>query len=469
MVVIEMIQEMTSTIKQEIELFGKNRDFSELTPELAEEVTQGIMQAIAQAGMAGYRAFLGSYEVHEPVIEADGEEFRKKGPVEKEYLTPFGPMVLSRNLYQNASDTKSRIPLEAAWGMNGEFMTVEVREAVLYSSAFMTPDEAQKQFQKWALFHPSATAMKHVIAAKGQIITEHKAELDTAIREEERAPEGTRVLSVSLDGTNVLLREKGVKRGRPSERPTGEDAKTAPTVYKNAMVGSVSFYGAVPVGEKTPERLACRYTSHMPEDCALTFKKQFEAEVKDAQSRCGPDVVKVLLLDGARPLWNYVESTPLFDGYETLLDYCHTLEHLSAAGEALFGKNNPVAKLWYDHYRKELLENDTGAQSIIRSLDYHAAKLKLPAARQMELDSQRTFFLRNKHRMHYAQFRRKGLPIGSGPVEAACKSLVKTRMCRSGMRWSRQGGENILDIRTYVKSNRWDSAWSKIKKLSLAA
>jgi hypothetical protein len=116
-----------------------------------------------------------------------------------------------------------------------------------------------------------------------------------------------------------------------------------------------------------------------------------------------------------------------------------------------------------------LLEKDTGAQSIIRSIDYYVVKLKLPTARRKELNSQRTFFRRNKHRMHYAQFRRRGLPIGSGPVEAACKSLVKTRMCRSGMRWSRQGGENILDIRTYVKSNRWDSAWNKIKMLSLAA
>jgi hypothetical protein len=72
------------------------------------------------------------------------------------------------------------------------------------------------------------------------------------------------------------------------------------------MVGSVSFYGEVPQDEKTPQRLACRYTSHMPEDHAVTFKAQFEAELLDAERQCGPDVVKVLLLDGARPLWNYV-------------------------------------------------------------------------------------------------------------------------------------------------------------------
>jgi hypothetical protein len=469
MVVDSMIAAMTDAIKQNMKTFGENQDFSRLTPELAKAATRAMLDAISQGGVAGYLTLLGSYEVRERSIAVNGEEYRLKGAVEKEYLTPFGLMNVFRNIYQNASDTKSHIPLESAWGMTGEFMTEEVREAVLYSCAFMTSKEVQTQFGKWALFHPSATAMKHVIAEQGQFIAEHKEELDAAVREEERAPEGARVLAVSLDGTNVLLKEKGVKRGRPSERPTGMEKKNSPTVYKNAMVGSVSFYGAVPEGEKTPERLACHYTSHMPEDCAPTFKRQFEAEVNGSQSKCAADVVKVLLLDGARPLWNYVESTPLFDEYEKLLDYCHTLEHLAAAGEALFGKGSSVAELWYDCYRKKLLENDTGAQSIIRSIDYHAAKLKLPDARQKELDTQRTFFHRNKHRMNYAHFRKRGLPIGSGPVEAACKSLVKTRMGRSGMRWSRQGGENILDIRTFVLSDRWDAAWSIINKLSFAA
>ncbi len=469
MVLERMIAGMIDTIKQNMTTLGENHDLTHLTPELAKAATKVMLDALSLGGVAGYQALLESYEVRERSIEVNGEEYRLKRAVEKEYLTPFGPMKVSRNLYQNASDTKSHIPLEAAWGMTGEFMTTEVQEAALYSSAFMTPEEACKQFKKWALFNPSATAMKNVIAEKGRLIAEHKEELDVAIRKEEKAHEGTRALVASMDGTNVLLNEKGVKRGRPYERSTGKQGGVSPTVYKNAMVGSVSYYGAVPKGKKSPKRLACHYTSHMPEDRALTFKQQFEAEVKDAQSHCGPDVIKVLLLDGARHLWKYADATPLFNKYEKLIDYWHTLEHLSAAAEALFGKDNSVEKLWYDTYRTKLRENDRGAEKIIRSIDHHAKKQKLSAARQKELKKQRTFFLRNKHRMNYAEFRRRGLPIGSGPVEAACKTLVKTRMCRSGMRWTRQGGEHILDIRTYVKSDRWDSAWPKIEKLSMAA
>lgn len=71
--------------------------------------------------------------------------------------------------------------------------------------------------------------------------------------------------------------------------------------------------------------------------------------------------------------------------------------------------------------------------------------------------------------MTYADFRRRGLPIGSGPVEAACKSVVKTRMCRSGMRWSREGGQKILNLRVVVKSDRWDGFWKNYMTLKRAA
>ena len=57
-----------------------------------------------------------------------------------------------------------------------------------------------------------------------------------------------------------------------------------------------------------------------------------------------------------------------------------------------------------------------------------------------------------------------GLPIGSGPVESAAKNIVQARLKRSGMRWSRSGGQHVLNLRTYLKSNRWDVMWSTITK-----
>lgn len=469
MIVACMIEAGIAEIKQNLRTFCENRDLETLTPELAEAMSLGVKQAISLAAVAMYRAFLLGYEVHVPQIEVDGETYRFKFSSEKRYMTYFGQLELERNVFQNKDDSKTCIPLDAAWGMEGEFMTPEVKEAVAFSSGFVTPEETATLLDKCALFHPHPTAMKHSNRELGEFIEAHRGVLDERIRSQERLPAETKVVAVSMDGANVLLREKGAKPGRPAERPRAEESKEKTTAYKNAMVASLSCYGAVPEGKKTPQRLSSRYVSRMPEDRAPTFKRQLEAELDALEAHCGPDIVKVLLMDGARNLWNYVDGHGRYDGYEKLIDYWHAVEHLSKAAEALFGKGTGQAKAWYGKYSDILLKSDLGAQSILRSMDYYEGKRRLSKSRQHELQTQRTFFNRNKHRMCYAYFRRQGWPIGSGPVEAACKTLVKTRLCRSGMRWSRKGGQAILDFRTYIKSNRWDAAWAQIKRLRRAA
>jgi len=284
------------------------------------------------------------------------------------------------------------------------------------------------------------------------------------IRAEESLPEETRVLCASLDGVNVLLAEKGKKRGRPQERPRGPgETRDSATSYKNAMVGTVSLYGEVPEDKPCPQRLQTRYAARMPEENAPTLKAKFERELMDTERRLDDEVVRIALCDGARGLWRYIDETPLYEGYEKLVDYHHTTEHLSKAAEAIFGKGTEQSQNWYDTYCAALKGEDDGPQRVIRSIDYYAQAKKLSKARRDSLQSERTFFRNNRPRMEYARFRREGWPIGSGPVEAACKSVVKTRLCRSGMRWSRTGGQHVLTLRTYVKSDRWDALWQKYK------
>ena len=66
----------------------------------------------------------------------------------------------------------------------------------------------------------------------------------------------------------------------------------------------------------------------------------------------------------------------------------------------------------------------------------------------------------NRSRMRYADFITQGLPIGSGPVESAAKMIVQARLKRSGMRWKTDGGQRILDLRCFVKLNRWLPMWN---------
>ena len=108
------------------------------------------------------------------------------------------------------------------------------------------------------------------------------------------------------------------------------------------MAGTVSLYGAVPEGEKRPQRVQTRYASHMPEEQAPTFKEKFEAVVRrrgatGARHRQGADPRR-----GALPIWKYAETSKRFDGYEkTGRLLAHAGEHLSLAAEALCSARAP--------------------------------------------------------------------------------------------------------------------------------
>jgi len=95
----------------------------------------------------------------------------------------------------------------------------------------------------WDIDHKLAHAGKHIVEKVGGEITRHQEQLDEKIRTEQSVPQTTRVLAASMDGANVLLRQKGVQRGRPTERPVKQDDHQRNTSYKNAMVGAFSFYG----------------------------------------------------------------------------------------------------------------------------------------------------------------------------------------------------------------------------------
>jgi hypothetical protein len=436
----------------------------EVTPERAEEVGRTLTEAVSAGWVEGFRTWLQHHDPQEETIQREGTVYRYKLESEKEFLTPGGLMTVRRRVYQPDAGGKCFIPLDAAWGMEGEFATLEVRDAVLFSMALSTARETETLLKKCALFRPSETAVKTMAKQMGCWLEEHEDQVLEEIRTEEILPEETRVLCASLDGVNVLLAEAGKKRGRPQERPKGQgETRESPTSYKNAMVGTVSLYGEVPEGDVCPERLRTRYAARMPEDGAPTLKSKFERELSDTERGVGDQVVRIALCDGARGLWKYVDENPMFDGYEKLVDYHHTVEHLSKAAEAIFGKGTESSQNWYDKYCAALKGEDDGPRRVIRSIDYYAQAKKLSKSRQKALECERTFFHNNGHRMAYAVFRREGWPIGSGPVEAACKSVVKTRLCRSGMRWSRSGGQHILTLRTYVKSNRWDVMWEKYK------
>jgi hypothetical protein len=443
-----------------------------LTVAEAENITRLVEQAMQNASREVFKSWLMQHECHADVTVIDGKTYRFKMVSEKKFLTKFGVIVVPRRIFQQDNGGEIYVPLDVAWQMDGEFATRDVRECVLFMSASMSPNETEECLQKIAAFHPSRTAIQNIINEMGQLLEQHEDVLLDEVRLQEELPfVETKVFAMSLDGVNVRLNTPGKKKGRPAERPKDEASmsRETPSCFKNAMVGVCSLYGEVPQNTgsnaSTPKRLYGNCLARMPEDHATVFKRKFEAEVNAMLVRLPEDAVKIVLMDGGRNLWGYVNAAKLYDDFEKLLDFHHAMEHISQGAEGIFGKGTKESQTWYRKMEAMLLEYDDGVHRVIRSLEYYISSYEYKESSHELMTSCLTFLQNNAHIMEYKRFRDNGWPIGSGPVEGACKNIVKQRMCRSGMRWSIPGGQTILTLRSIVKSNRWNDFWKKKKKL----
>ena len=177
----------------------------------------------------------------------------------------------------------------------------------------------------------------------------------------------------------------------------------------------------------------------------------------EAVLRQRPDLEVVKLADGAHDNWSYLdELAPQAQCSERLVDFFHAAGQLRDATEAAYGENDAWGRMQYEKHRHVLRHDHGGVERVIRALRY----LRDKHPQRKRLKEVLGYFRRNRHRMNYARAAERGLPIGSGVVEAACKTLVTERMKRSGMRWREAGGQAILTLRGWTQSDRFAAAWS---------
>ena len=238
------------------------------------------------------------------------------------------------------------------------------------------------------------------------------------------------------------------------------DVDTAPTAWKEAGVGMVATYLTPldPAAEE-PQRIDVRYAARMPEAKMATLVNGLVDQTTRAlQHGCFHE--RVVLADGKREIWRTVDELSVFDGFTRILDFYHAAQHLSKAAEHLFGKASAKADRWYRSWRHKLRHEPGAVDGLLRSLSYHRRKLRRRSERYRQATTELGYFRNNRDKMDYARYHASGLIISSGPVEAAAKTIVGHRLKRSGMRWTRQGGQQIRNLRVHVQSKRWDAFWN---------
>lgn len=159
------------------------------------------------------------------------------------------------------------------------------------------------------------------------------------------------------------------------------------------------------------------------------------------------------LADGAESLWRQAEQH--FPAAQHMLDFYHASEHVWELSRALYRQEDSQQKARGERWAKERVHSlwENGPDPLLRAL--RRRRGGTPAQREA-LRLQTGYFARNRHRMHYPTYRASGWMVGSGPIEAACKVVVKQRLGQAGMRWSGTGADRMLAVRTALLSGDQD-------------
>jgi len=189
-------------------------------------------------------------------------------------------------------------------------------------------------------------------------------------------------------------------------------------------------------------------------------KKVMKAIKQDAERR-DPERRRdlVILLDGALGLWALVLT--LFRSWGNkvwrILDIIHVMKYLWEAGTALHGEGSGLTRVWVKRQLTQILKGRVGY--VIGGLKQTITKRGLKGARRKALEKAIGYFEKHKRWMRYHEYLAAGLPVATGVVESACGSVVKNRMEGEGKRWSVEGAESILLLRSLKKSGDLQTYW----------
>jgi hypothetical protein len=388
---------------------------------------------------------LSRFDLDVPAVEVDGARCHRVLRCETTYTSAAGPVRVERSLYRPPHGGHTVCPLELRAGIiEGTWTPLAAKQAT-WVVAHLTPKEGEELFHLLGNMTPSKSTLDRLPKALSVHWEAHRPQFEATLRHQEAIPPEAVAMAVSLDGVMAPMKDGQRQAKRIHARTMGKSPR-GPAGYQEVGCATVSYY------DRHGERLCTRRMARMPEPNKATLKSQLTAEVMGALIQ-RPDLQVVKVADGAPDNWSYLGETLPVGG--EVLDFYHAAEHLGAALGAAYGEGTPTYQERVETLREVLRDEPQGVDKVMGAL----CRLRTRYPRRQAIHTALAYFRDHRHRMRYADLRAQNLPIGSGVVEAACKTLVSQRLKRSGMRWRLPGGQAILTFRALCQSERFERAW----------
>lgn len=444
----------------------------------AHEVERGVWKRVLAMGRQATGHFFrmqGDGDVGATVEMPEGTELKRlPEPHRRTYQSIFGPFELSRCVYGTREGQRIEfVPLDARLELpEGEYSYVlqDWAGALCVEHAFGRTAQTLQEILGLSLAVDSLERMSRTM---GESVESFR----TSLKKPPANEEGE-ILVTSSDG-------KGVPMRRPADqRPVGARRKKGEKANKKQMATIGCVYTVDPK-HRTPEDVVEALFRERPAEqrnkasepvarhkriwSSLSYEwgeRQVDAETevftwmaRQANLRRREDQPLVCLMDGQRSLWSSC-ADHLPDNRVEIVDLLHVASYLWDAAYLFHPEGSDEAAAFVRVRLLRILQGAVGY--VIGGLRQMATKRQglknqLSAVKRKTLTTICNYLHRNRHRMRYDEYLAAGFPIASGVIEGACRHLVKDRMERAGMRWTIDGAQAMLDLRSTYINGAWQA------------
>lgn len=365
-------------------------------------------------------------------VERDGVTYRAAGTFEKTYQSTRGQLRIRRKLYRSKRNGPTRCFFEERRGVMHGIYTQDLGRVVVGGVAEVPADKAKRLVEQ-ITHHPiSSSTMKRTARDVGLSLHKNDEKFCAVVVKGTAVPASTAALVISVDALSYPLRQEG---------------------YKQATVATLSIL------DGDGNRLQTIRFGEIPESGKRRIMRRIKREAQSILKR-RPELKTEIVIDGASDLREHMLK--IFPFARHVTDFFHVAGYVAAALRVLPFETDCLRTKQRELLCHRLKHDDGGADEVIEylkdSLAFVCPQMSAPDREIVQrsinyLEKQRPY-------LDYADAASDNVDIGSGPVEAAAKTIVAARLKGSGMQWSRRGSRAIIQLRGLAQSGRLDDALS---------
>jgi hypothetical protein len=365
----------------------------------------------------------------------------------KPFLTAVGTVRISRPYYLCPHCHTGQFPADVELDIAHTEFSPGVRRMQALVGQDVPFDHGREQLKELAGLEVTTKAVERTAEAIGDDIAQgEQREVQQAVQLDLPIVIGKPVpiLYVQMDGTGVpvVKKETRGRQGKSDDQPAHTREAKLGCVFTQTTWDEEGF----PI--RDPD--STTYTGAI--ETAEEFGKRLYVEAwKRGWSRAQK---RVVMGDGAEWIWNLAEHH--FPGAIQIVDLYHARQHLWELARRLYPNNEAGQKAWMRIHQKRLLDKGKIEKLVLRLRSTRSTNPELMEKIRTEAD----YFERNAERMRYPKFRREHLFVGSGVIEAGCKTVIGSRLKRSGMFWTVRGANAILALRCCHLNGRFEDYWA---------